>query len=118
MVKKSLETTLSKPYSKWAMKIRRIIFNLYRPILHDRSTSVFNQSLLVYLMFFLFGWSGILVWIDSPDYAYPFLSGWVLTFITMFYSRFFPQTWVEMYEYEKIAFRQLHKLPPMWEPRI
>ena len=26
----SLEATLLKPYSKWAMKIRRIIINLYR----------------------------------------------------------------------------------------
>ena len=49
----SLEATLLKPYSKWAMKIRRVLINLYRPILHDRSDSFFNLDLLFYLMFTL-----------------------------------------------------------------
>ena len=33
---KSIEEILLKPYSNWAMKIRRVIINLYRPVLHDQ----------------------------------------------------------------------------------
>lgn len=117
---KSLEETLLKPYSKWAMKIRRIIINLYRPILHDRSRSIFNQHLLAYLMFGLFGCSGVLLALgfDQPEFSYPFLSGWVLVFVSQFYLRYFPQTWTEMYDYEKAAFRQLHKLRKNWSPKL
>ena len=116
----SLEATLLKPYSKWAMKIRRIIINLYRPILHDRSESIFNLDLLFYLMFTLFGCSGILlaVGVDQPEFGYPFLAGWVLVFITQFYLRYFPQTWAEMYDYEKAAFRELHRLRKNWSPKL
>jgi len=114
----SLEATLLKPYSKWAMKIRRAIINLYRPILHDRSESIFNQHLLAYLMFGLFGCSGILLGFDQPKFGYPFLLGWVLVFITQIYLKFFPQTWAEMYDYEKAAFRQLHKLRKNWRPKL
>ena len=115
----SLEKTLLKPYSKWAMKIRRIIFNLYRPVLHDKSTSKFNQDLMAYIMLGLFTCSVVLFFsgVKEPTFAYPFIAGWIVIPITWIYFRFFPQTWVEMYEYEKIAFRQLHKLPPMWEPK-
>lgn len=116
----SLEATLLKPYSKWAMKIRRIIINLYRPILHDRSESFFNLDLLFYLMFTLFGCSGILLamGVDQPEFSYPFLSGWILVFISQFYLRFFPQTWAEMYDYEKAAFRELHRLRKNWSPKL
>ena len=107
---------ISKIYPNWYKKIRRAIFNLYRPILHGKWDSIFNQSLIVYVILILLVWSGILVWIDNPNYAYPFLSGWGLVFITMFYSRFFPLTWDEMYEYEKVAFRILNKLPQKWVP--
>ena len=119
-MKKSLEEILLKPYSKWAMKIRRVIINLYRPVLHDRSNSIFNQHLLAYLMFGLFGCSGILLALgfDQPEFGYPFLSGWVLVFITQIYLRFFPQTWAEMYDYEKAAFRQLHILRKNWSPKL
>ena len=116
----SLEATLLKPYSKWAMKIRRIIINLYRPILHDRSESIFNLDLLFYLMFTLFGCSGILlaIGVDQPEFGYPFLAGWVLVFITQIYLRYFPQTWAEMYDYEKTAFRELHRLRKNWSPKL
>ena len=117
---KSLEETLLKPYGKWAMKIRRVIINLYRPVLHDRSKSIFNQHLLFYFMFTLFGCSGILlaIGVDQPEFGYPFLSGWVLVFITQIYLRFFPQTWAEMYDYEKDSFRELHRLRKNWRPKL
>ena len=117
MSKKSLEERLLKPYSKGAMKIRRILFNLYRPVLHDKSTSIWNQDLLAYIMFGLFTWSAVLVGIDSENYAYPFLSGWVAIPVTWIYFKFFPQTWAEMYEYEKAAFRLIWKLPKNWKPK-
>lgn len=116
----SLEATLLKPYSKWAMKIRRVLINLYRPILHDKSESFFNLDLLFYLMFTLFGCSGILLamGVDQPEFSYPFLAGWVLVFISQFYLRYFPQTWAEMYDYEKAAFRELHRLRKNWSPKL
>lgn len=118
-LKKSLNKRFYHSYGKTSMKIRRVIINLYRPILHDRSESIFNQHLLAYLMFGLFGCSGVLLALgfDQPEFGYPFLAGILLVFITQIYLRFFPQTWPEMYEYEKKAFRQMHKLPPMWEPK-
>lgn len=115
---KSIEEILLKPYSKWAMKIRRVIINLYRPILHDRSNSIFNQDLMAYIMFSLFIWSGVLVGIDSENYMYPFLSGWIVIPISWIYLRFFPQTWAEMYDYEKAAFRELHKKRKNWRPKL
>ena len=116
----SLEEALLKTYSKWAMKIRRVLINLYRPILHDKSESYFNLDLLFYLMFTLFGCSGILLamGVDQPEFSYPFLAGWVLVFISQFYLRYFPQTWAEMYDYEKAAFRELHRLRKNWRPKL
>ena len=117
MAKKTLEERLLKPYSKGAMKIRRILFNLYRPVLHDKSTSIWNQDLMAYIMFGLFTWSAILVGLDSENYAYPFLSGWIVIPTTWIYFKFCPQTWAEMKEYEKVAFREIWKKPKNWQPR-
>lgn len=116
----SLETTLLKHYSKNVKKIRRKIINLYRPIKHDKSESIWNQPLLVYLMFSLFICSGILLLlgVDQPEFSYPFLSGWVLTFVSLFYLRIFPQTWAEMYDYEKDMFRELHRKSKNWRPIV
>tara|TARA_B100000927_G_scaffold49678_1_gene36484 strand:- start:7078 stop:7434 length:357 start_codon:yes stop_codon:yes gene_type:complete len=116
MSKKSLEEKLLKPYSDGAIKIRRILFNLYRPIMHDKSESIWNQHALSYLMLVLFIWTSILVGMDSANYYIPFLSGWILIPITWVYFKFCPQTWVEMYDYEKEAFRAIWKLPADWTP--
>ena len=51
MKKKSIDEKLLKPYSERAMKIRRVLFNLFRPILHDKSNSIWNQHMMAYLMF-------------------------------------------------------------------
>lgn len=108
---------LLKVYPKGYKKIRRVIINLYRPILHDKSKSVFNQHPMAYIMFSLFAWSFILLTQDSELYFLPFSCGWVVIPITWIYLKLAPQTWDEMYDYEKIAFRQIWKLPIDWTPR-
>jgi len=108
---------LTKVHPSWYKKIRRILFNLYRPILHDKSTSPFNQDVMAYLMFTLFSISVILESQDVENWWLPFISGWIIIPITWIYFRFAPQTWDEMYGYEKIAFREIWRLPNDWEPQ-
>ena len=108
---------LTKKHPNWYKKIRRILFNLYRPILHDKSKSIFNQHLIAYIMFGLFTWSAILLYNDTPNHYVPFISGWILIPITWIYFKFSPQTWDEMYDYEKEAFRLIWKLPHNWDPK-
>ena len=116
MTEKTLKS-LNKKYSNGYKKIRRVIINLYRPILHDKSSSKLNQHPIAYIMFITFIWSAILVHQDSPNYWIPFLSGWVIIPITWIYLKLFPQTWDEMYEYEKVAFRQIWRLSKKWKPK-
>ena len=47
----------------------------------------------------------------------PFLCGWVVIPITWIYLKLAPQTWDEMYDYEKAAFRRIWKLPIDWTPK-
>ena len=42
---------LNKEYPNWYKRIRRVIVNLYRPILHDKSNSIFNQHPIFFIMF-------------------------------------------------------------------
>ena len=72
MMKEKTLNNLKKQYSEGYKKIRRLIINLYRPILHDKSTSIFNQHPITYIMFITFIWSGVLVYMDDPNYAIPF----------------------------------------------
>ena len=109
--------SLIKVHPNWYKKIRRILFNLYRPILHDKSKSVFNQDLMAYLMFSLFAITIILESQGVDKFWLPFASGWVIIPITWIYFKFSPQTWDEMYNYEKAAFREIWKLPFDWEPK-
>ena len=108
---------LTKVHPSWYKKIRRVLFNLYRPILHDKSTSPFNQDVMAYLIFSLFFISVILESQDVENWWLPFISGWIIIPITWIYFRFAPQTWDEMYGYEKIAFREIWRLPNDWEPK-
>jgi hypothetical protein len=68
-------------------------------------------------MFSLFTWSFILLYNENPNHWIPFVSGWVVIPITWIYFRFSPQTWDEMYEYEKNAFRHIWRLPFDWKPQ-
>jgi len=108
---------LQKIHPKWYKKIRRLIINLYRPILHDKSKSILNQHLITYIIFSLFIWSFILLYQNSEIYWLPFTSGWVIIPITWIYLKISPQTWDEMYSYEKIAFRYIWRLPNNWAPQ-
>lgn len=107
---------LNKEYPVWYKKIRRMIVNLYRPILHDKSNSIFNQHPIFFIMFITLIWSGVLVYMDSPNYIYPFGIAWCIIPITWLYLKFFPQTWDEMKDYEKVVFRQIWKLSSTWAP--
>lgn len=107
---------LLKIYSPRAKKIRRKIVNLYRPILHDKSTSKFNQDLMAYIMFGLF-FIGLILELNDINHSFlPFIVGWIVIPLTWVYFRFYPITWDEMYEYEKKAFRDIWRLPPSWTP--
>ena len=107
---------LLKIYNPTYKKIRRVLFNLYRPILHDKSNSKFNQDVMAYLMFSLFIITVILETQDVEKWWLPFASGWIIIPITWIYFKISPQTWDEMYDYEKAAWRQLHRLPKNWAP--
>ena len=108
---------LNKEYPNWYKKIRRMIVNLYRPILHGKSDSIFNQHPIFYIMIISFICSAVLLYLDNPNHAYPFGIGWCIIPITWIYLKIFPQTWSEMYEYEKMKFRQIWKLPFNWTPK-
>ena len=116
----SLETTLLKHDSKNVKKIRRKIINLYRPIKHDKSESIWNQPLLVYLMFSLFICSGLLLFfgVDQPAFSYPFLIGWVLTFVSLFYLRIFPHPCAALYDSETVMFIEFHRTSNKCEPMV
>tara|TARA_B100000963_G_scaffold349061_1_gene357512 strand:+ start:797 stop:1144 length:348 start_codon:yes stop_codon:yes gene_type:complete len=115
-MKESTRDNLKKIYPKWIKTIRRAIINLYRPIMHDKSTSKFNQHPISYIMLFAFIWSAVLVYKDNDLYYLPFLIGWCIIPITWIYLKLFPQTWDEMFNYEKDVFRQIWKLPKKWKP--
>jgi len=105
-----------KQYSPLATKLRRKLVNLYRPILHDKSTSKWNQHPMAYIMIALFAWSVILVKMDTPHPGIPFITGWCFIPLSWTYLHFFPQTWSEMYKYEKAKFKQIWQLPQDWKP--
>tara|TARA_B100001287_G_scaffold34720_1_gene24611 strand:+ start:1948 stop:2370 length:423 start_codon:yes stop_codon:yes gene_type:complete len=111
------EQKLLKQYPDWAKKIRRVIVNLYRPILHDRSESKFNQHTIAYIMLIAFSWTAILVGLDSELYHIPFLSAFCVIPTTWIYLKYFPLTWDEMYDYEKVQFRLLWKKRKNWRPK-
>ena len=106
---------LLKIYPPRAKKIRRKIVNLYRPILHDKSTSKFNQDLMEYNVWFIF--YRLNFKLNDINHSFlPFIVGWIVIPLTWVYFRFYPITWDEMYEYEKKAFRDIWRLPPSWTP--
>ena len=112
-----VEERLLKVYPPRAKKIRRKLVNLYRPILHDKSKSIFNQDLMAYIMFSLFFISLILE-LKDVNYSFsPFIGGWIIIPLTWIYFKFYPQTWDEMYGYEISAFRKIWKLPIDWTPK-
>lgn len=108
---------LNKEYSSQYKKVRRFIINLYRPILHSKNESVFNQHPMFYIMVISCICSAVLLFFENPNHYYPFCLAWCIIPITWVYLKLFPQTWSEMYEYEKKKFREIWKLPTKWTPK-
>tara|TARA_Y100000356_G_C11207622_1_gene261463 strand:+ start:604 stop:993 length:390 start_codon:yes stop_codon:yes gene_type:complete len=114
--KAKLYKTLSKTYPSWYKKIRRVIINLYRPIAHDKWNSPLNQHPMAYIMFLAFAWTAVLTYQDSPDYWIPFMSAFCVIPTSWIYLKFWPQTWDEMKDYEKDAFKQIWNLSKDFKP--
>ncbi len=108
---------LKKEYTGNYKIIRRFLFDLFRPIMHDRSTSILNQHTMFYIMFGLFGISVFMLVNEFDKHWLPFVSGWAMIPILWTYFRISPQSWGEMYDYEKDAFKRIWKLPANWEPK-
>ena len=98
-------------------KIRRILINLFRHISRGRNHILLNQHPIAYIMLILSIWMLIGVYQNNELAGIPFIVGWVFIALCFTYFNFFPQTWDEMYEYEKIAWRRLYKLPLNWKPQ-
>lgn len=96
---------LLKKYSKKSQKIRRFVANLFR-----NSKKTLYVDPFAYIMVFLFIITVLL------DVAIPFLSGGAFFLITIIYFKFFPLSWEEMEDYEKIEYRKINKLPETWNP--
>ena len=108
---------LLKVYSPLYKKIRRKIVNLFRPISRGHNNIFLNQHPIAYIMLILSIWMFIGVYQNNELAGIPFIIGWSFIALCFIYFRFHPQTWDEMYEYEKIAWRRLHKLPLNWKPQ-
>lgn len=107
---------LKKIYPPLYKKIRRILVNLFRPISRGRNHILLNQHPIAYIMLILSIWMFIGVYQNNILAGIPFIIGWVFVALCFIYFKYFPQTWDEMYEYEKIAWRRLHKKPINWKP--
>ena len=116
--RKNKEEQLNKEYSPIAKKIRRKIVDLYRPINVDSKNLFLSKiDIMAYIMVGLFSASAILFSIGySFDYL-PFFIGFLSNVLFMVYLRFQPLTWSEMYDYEKVYFREIFFLPKDWEPK-
>ena len=116
--RKTKKENLNKEYSHTAKKIRRKIVDLYRPIkINSGNLFLSKIDIMAYIMIGLFSGSAILFSIGySFDYL-PFLIGFLSNVIFMTYLQFQPLSWSEMYDYEKVYFRELFFLPKDWEPK-
>ena len=94
---------LFKTYGKNYQKFRRAWVNLYR---HKKG----GIDPMAYIMLALF-----LTTVLMKAYT-PFLIGWIFVAISFIYWRIFPQSWAEMKDYEKVAYRDINQLPLDWEP--
>lgn len=120
MKKERIERLLVKHPSGYK-KIRRILFNLYRPIIHpDKNKKFFMFKLhpITYIMVIAFITSFILHSKGNENWALPFIGCWIFIPVTWIYFKFQPQTWEEMEDYEKVVFRGINGKPFDWEPKL
>ncbi len=120
MEKERIERLLVKHPSGYK-KIRRVLFNLYRPIIHPEKNKkffMFKLHPITYIMVIAFITSFLLYLGENENWAIPFIACWTFIPVTWIYFKFQPQTWEEMEDYEKEIFRSLNNKPKNWEPKL
>jgi hypothetical protein len=65
----------------------------------------------------LFSLSAIMFSLGIEFEYLPFMIGFISNVLFMVYLRFQPLTWSEMYDYEKVYFREIFFLSRDWEPK-
>lgn len=117
MKKERIEKLLVKHPSGYK-KIRRVLFNLYRPIMRNKKFFMFKIHPITYMALISFIISFILYYNGINSWAYPFISCWVFILVTWIYFDLQPQTWEEMKDWEKEIFRGINNKPFDWEPEL
>jgi len=117
MKKEIIENLLVKHPSRYK-KIRRVLFNLYRPTSISKNLFIYKIHPITYIMLIVFIMSFMLYLNENTLWPVPFTSGWIFIVLTWIYFKFQPQTWDEMYDYEKNIFRGLNSKPIDWEPKL
>ena len=117
-MEKSKIENLLRVHPKGYKKIRRVLFNLYRPISIEKKLFLFKLHPITYIMLIAFITSFILYSVGNENWALPFIICWVFIPITWIYFKIDPQTWDEMYDYEKDIFKSLNNKQKDWEPNL
>ena len=116
--RKNKDQSITKTYSPIAKKIRRKIVDLYRPIdVYSGNLFLHKIDIMAYIMVGLFSLSAIMFSLGIEFEYLPFMIGFVSNVLFMVYLRFQPLTWSEMYDYEKVYFREIFFLSRDWEPK-
>jgi hypothetical protein len=116
--RKNKDQSITKTYSPIAKKIRRKIVDLYRPIdVYSENLFLHKIDIMAYIMVFLFSLSAIMFSLGIEFEYLPFMIGFISNVLFMGYLYFFPLTWSEMYDYEKVYFREIFFLSKDWEPK-
>lgn len=102
---------LTKKYSKNYSSFRRKWADLYRPM---KINKFLQPAVIIMILLFILTTVGFML--NNPYHPIPFISGIFFVIISIYYFRFFPLTWDEMYEYEKEYYKELHRLPKDWNP--
>ncbi len=100
-----------KQYSKNYSSFRRKWANLYRPM---KKPKFLQPAVIIMFTLFLLTFIGFLL--NSPYHPIPFISGFFFVLISIYYFKFFPLTWDEMYDYEKEYYRNIWNKPKDWNP--
>jgi hypothetical protein len=116
--RKNKDQSITKTYSPIAKKIRRKIVDLYRPIdVYSENLFLRKIDIMAYIMVGLFSLSAIMFSLGIEFEYLPFMIGFISNVLFMVYLRFQPLTWSEMYDYEKVYFREIFFLSRDWEPK-
>lgn len=107
---------LLKVYPIWSLPIRRFLANLFR---YKKNTIFSRVDPMAYIMIILFLITAIPYIINGNIlWTIPFIFGCVFLVFNMIYFRFYPLSWAEMTDEEKVVYRKLWQYPMDWEPQI